>query len=29
VVQGAIIDGVKIDFEAIANGSYPMSTTRF
>lgn len=25
VVQGAIIDGVKIDFEAIANGSYPIS----
>uniref|UniRef100_UPI003F69CCFB PstS family phosphate ABC transporter substrate-binding protein n=1 Tax=Candidatus Thiodubiliella endoseptemdiera TaxID=2738886 RepID=UPI003F69CCFB len=25
VVQGAVIDGIKIDFEAIANGSYPIS----
>ncbi|WP_428087406.1 substrate-binding domain-containing protein [Candidatus Thioglobus sp.] len=25
VVQGAVIDGVKIDFEAIASGSYPIS----
>ncbi|CAC9959758.1 Phosphate ABC transporter, substrate-binding protein PstS (TC 3.A.1.7.1) [uncultured Gammaproteobacteria bacterium] len=25
VVKGAVIDGVKIDFEAIADGSYPIS----
>ncbi len=25
VVKGAVIDGIKIDFDAIANGSYPIS----